>query len=587
MILRLEEEPALHRSGRVQMQDSKTENVLPESAEEDIPLSPPPPLMWLGHDNKRSIRDRLRLGSELDESLVNALSQGPWLGLALANEQIGYDERPSRSRFKAILRLRAIITRGWKSDLTTITPIIPRIGTCSNLWAQIVANHSSAVKASVLASGAIDDVRLDTTSPMLTSAGGIGPGSSALTPHEEGIDVDLEILNDMRRLVEGVMEDEQQLKELLEAKGEDAQLLLDALQVLAKLSDVATNLRSLMLKMMLQLSKRSGLCPQCLMIENVERLGDRPVAHGGFGDVWKGKIGQQIVCLKTVKVYEFSDISKLLKEYMREAIVWQQLKHPNLLPFLGMCYLDKAQTQLCLVSPWMERGNLVRFLENTPRADVDHYSLVYDVASGLSYLHDEDIVHGDLKGLNVLITPDERACITDFGLSRVQGTHKFGLTSTKIDKGTTRYSSPELLTGSNSSLSSDIYAFGCVCYEIFEGKAPFQELKLDASVIVTVLIHKKHPSRPELTSLNDTMWEIMVDCWAVEPWKRPEASDVLTRVANLECLVGEEEGGGSIKPAPSGDVYLLSVIGKNVKRPRLDVAALTQLQKNLGCLSQV
>ncbi|KAG7090226.1 hypothetical protein E1B28_011826 [Marasmius oreades] len=389
-------------------------------------------------------------------------------------------------------------------------------------------------------------------------------------------------LDDLRCIVKGVLEDEQRSRKLLETKGDDAQLWLDALQVLGELPDVPSKLRSSILKMMLRLAKRSGLCPQCLMIKNVKRLGDFPVGGGGFGDVWKGKIGEQTVCLKVVKVYLVSDVRQLLTEYMREAIVWRQLKHPNLLPFMGMYYLDKTREQLCLVSPWMERGNLVRYLKDTPREQVDHYSLVYDVASGLSYLHRMKIVHGDLKGVNILVTPDERACIGDFGLSRVADTHALRLTSSTAthSKGTTRWLSPEILSSDppcTSSTFSDIYAFACVCYEIFTGNVPFHEL-VDGAVIVAVLIHKKYPPRPNLTSVNDRIWKIMVDCWDSNPQLRPAASEVLTRVAGFVSL----KTGGSINSASDWDTFNLSQIWKNVKYPLLDTSALIRLQSNLG-----
>ncbi|KAF9255402.1 kinase-like protein [Marasmius fiardii PR-910] len=388
-------------------------------------------------------------------------------------------------------------------------------------------------------------------------------------------------LEEILRIVESVLEDEKQSKQLMESKGEDAQLWLDALHVLAKLPVIATALRSSILKAMVHLSRRSGLFPQCLMINNVKKLGEYPVGGGGFGDVWEGKIGEQTVCLKVVKPYLTSDVRQLLREYMREAIVWQQLQHPNLLPFMGMYYFNEARSQLCLVSPWMERGNLDRFLKSTAREHVDHYSLVYDVASGLAYLHSRKIVHGDLKGVNILITPDERACIADFGLSRVADSHAIKLTSstTTQSKGTTRWLSPELLRPdppSATSMLSDMYAFSCVCYEIFTGSIPFHELN-DAAVIVAVLIYNKQPSRPELALLNDGMWDIMVDCWNTNPRLRPAASDVLARVAGFKSL----KTGSIIKPAPDWDDYRFAQIWKEVKYPLLDAATLVRLQKGL------
>ncbi|KAF9256238.1 kinase-like protein [Marasmius fiardii PR-910] len=395
-----------------------------------------------------------------------------------------------------------------------------------------------------------------------------------------------ENLDDVLRIVEGVLRDQQQSRKLLETTGEDAQIWLDTLQVLTELPGTAGKLRSSILKMTLHLSKRSGLCPQCLMVKNVKRLGDFPVGGGGFGDVWKGKIGEQIVCLKVVKVYLVSDVQKLLKEYMREAIVWQQLKHPNVLPFMGIYYLDKAREQLCLVSPWMERGNLTRFLKEAPSENVDHYSLAYDVAFGLAYLHSRKIVHGDMKGVNILITPDGRACIGDFGLSRVADTQAIRLTSstTVHARGTTRWLAPELLRTDPpciASMSSDIYAYACVCYEIFTGNIPFHELT-DGAVIVAVLLDKKHPPRPhpDLTPLTDDMWSIMVSCWNLEAHLRPEALELFTNFLRPDGLKSLKTH-HTIHPAPEWDTFSLAQLWKNVKLPQIDTATLVRLQEKL------
>lgn len=58
----------------------------------------------------------------------------------------------------------------------------------------------------------------------------------------------------------------------------------------------------------------------------------------------------------------------MLQIYAKEAIVWGQLRHPNVVPFLGIYYLNEAREQVCLVSPWMKNGNLVNYLKNKPSA---------------------------------------------------------------------------------------------------------------------------------------------------------------------------------------------------------------------------
>jgi len=145
---------------------------------------------------------------------------------------------------------------------------------------------------------------------------------------------------------------------------------------------------------MMHLSKKSGLYPNCLVLDNVTKIGEHPVAAGGFGEIWRGLIGGQMACLKVVKVYSNSDVQKLLRvciqeaglllrylptgiqEFFKEAILWRQLDHPNVLPFLGLYFLDDSRQRVCLISPWMRNGNLRHFLSNNPDSSIDRARLV-------------------------------------------------------------------------------------------------------------------------------------------------------------------------------------------------------------------
>jgi len=112
-----------------------------------------------------------------------------------------------------------------------------------------------------------------------------------------------------------------------------------------------------------------------------------PVAGGGFGDVYKGQYRNQEIALKVLKVYQKSDLQKLLKvtvspgsrlvpanesdqDFSCEAVTWRQLDHPNVLPFYGVFHLDKKAGRVCLASPWLEFGNVVQYLaERAPKAN--------------------------------------------------------------------------------------------------------------------------------------------------------------------------------------------------------------------------
>ncbi|KAL0570204.1 hypothetical protein V5O48_011760 [Marasmius crinis-equi] len=391
--------------------------------------------------------------------------------------------------------------------------------------------------------------------------------------------IDQEELTHLERL----FEDKQEVETLLEQRGEDAQIWLDRLQVLVDDPDLNTTpqLRSSMLTVMIRLSKLSGLHPKCLSIQNVHKLGHHPVASGGFGDVWKGVVGDSrgpIVCLKVVKVYVSSDVKALFREYLREAIVWRQLKHPNLLPFLGIYYLQD-ESQFCLVSPWMEKGNLMQYLKTAGKENVDHLALVYDVATGLAYLHYRKVVHGDLKGVNILITPDGRACIADFGLSRIADTHALRLTtSTSRPAGTGRWLAPEILSvESGPTKESDVYAFGC----IFTGRQPFHELPNEMAVAVQVLVNKRRPLRPKETpELSDEMWNLLELCWDSKPTSRPTAARIVERVESMIKI----DRASVISPAKSWSDAMFAQIWNNVEHeylPLTEPASQTPLEELL------
>ncbi|KAJ7139274.1 kinase-like domain-containing protein [Mycena epipterygia] len=285
--------------------------------------------------------------------------------------------------------------------------------------------------------------------------------------------------------------------------------------------------RAMLSKALLRLSRESGLHPTCFVLSGLEKVGHQ-VAGGGFGDVWKSLVGGRTVAVKSMRIFQDADIKEALKEFGREAVIWRQLSHPNLLPFFGLYYLD---TRLCLVSPWMEHGHLLQFLRNAP-STIDRVSLILDVAMGLEYLHSNKVVHGDLKAMNVLVTPSQRACIADFGLSSVVDVISLRFThSTPSPRGgTARHQAPELLLGESSvHFGSDVYAFACMCYEILTGKAPFFNLNNDMAVAMKVVTGHR-PPRPETSP--EKLWMLLQDCWEQKPEKRPTAPELIERLVS-------------------------------------------------------
>ncbi|KAK6966795.1 kinase domain-containing protein [Favolaschia claudopus] len=317
----------------------------------------------------------------------------------------------------------------------------------------------------------------------------------------------------------------------LKQRGTKAQELLDLIQDLLDL-DSFSIIRPMLFKAMWRLSRESNLYPRCFTLTGLHKVG-KQLAGGGYGDIWKGLVRGQSVCVKILRIFQHSDITMAVKEFGPEALIWRQLCHPNVLPFFGLYYIEQ---RLCLISPWMENGHIMEFLKvNSPDLP-RRFSMILDVSSGLEYLHKENIIHGDLKGINILVTPSERACIADFGLSTIVDGMTLRLTTstTANHGGTMRYNAPELFRPGDTgkkTFSSDIYALGCVGYEIMTGQIPFPGFN-EAQVMFCVLDDKRPERLPSCigTPALDSIWELLELCWDREKEKRPSADDITKRL---------------------------------------------------------
>ena len=125
-----------------------------------------------------------------------------------------------------------------------------------------------------------------------------------------------------------------------------------------------------------------------MVLKAVDIIGDS-VADGSFGDVYKARLGNQVLALKILKVKKRSEMDVLRKvnrginlvfastllipfqQFSCEAVTWRQISHPNVLPFYGAYHLEDAEPpRLCLAMPWMEHGDMVHFLaEVAPDTD--------------------------------------------------------------------------------------------------------------------------------------------------------------------------------------------------------------------------
>ncbi|KAL4244339.1 EKC/KEOPS complex subunit BUD32, partial [Abortiporus biennis] len=326
---------------------------------------------------------------------------------------------------------------------------------------------------------------------------------------------------------------------LLSLRGAEALEVISYMESLlddSQMDQLSQDQRHELRYLILRLSKDSSILPPSVFINGTTCLDTDAIAGGAFADIYPATYQNKKVALKRLRVFRatISERDSHNEAFCREALVWRQLQHENILPFFGVDR-DTFSPFLCMVSPWMEYGNVMQCRAQRLAAglSVPFQSWVTEIAEGLKYLHDERVVHGDLRGANILITEDLRVQLADFGLSKFANTTTASWGS--LGGGTTRWMAPELFQGLRPSFASDIYAFACVCLELHTGKHPFPELLLESQVIARVL-QGGRPEKPTTGfTIDPDLWDIVTHCWTASPEERPDAS-FLTKAIKEEDL---------------------------------------------------
>ncbi|XP_051666659.1 megakaryocyte-associated tyrosine-protein kinase isoform X2 [Manacus candei] len=233
-------------------------------------------------------------------------------------------------------------------------------------------------------------------------------------------------------------------------------------------------------------------------------LGDC-IGKGEFGDVLQGEYMGQKVAVKNIKC----DVTA--QAFLAETAAMTKVQHRNLVCLLGVI----LHNGLYIVMEFMSKGNLVNFLRTRGRALVPTQQLLLfalDVAQGMDYLESKKLVHRDLAARNILISEENVAKVSDFGLAQV---NPKGTDTTLLP---VKWTAPEALKHNKFSSKSDVWSYGILLWETFSfGRAPYPKMTLKE---VTELLEQGYRMDPP-EGCPPTVYALMKSCWEMEPGKRP------------------------------------------------------------------
>jgi serine/threonine protein kinase len=268
------------------------------------------------------------------------------------------------------------------------------------------------------------------------------------------------------------------------------------------------------------------------------------IAIGGMGEVWQATdlvIGRQ-VAIKILKDEYLGDPG-FLERFRAEA------RHAALVNHEGIANVfdyGEEEGSAYLVMELVPGEALSTILEREHVLPTDKVlDIVAQTAAALQAAHAAGLVHRDIKPGNLLITPDGRVKITDFGIARIAD--QVPLTATGQVMGTVQYLSPEQASGHPASPTTDIYSLGIVAYEALAGRRPFTGESQVA--IAMAQINETPPDLP--VTVSEPVRNLVYSCIAKNPADRPQTAAHLSRAASA-LRRGDVRGAGAAVPAILG-----------------------------------
>lgn len=246
-----------------------------------------------------------------------------------------------------------------------------------------------------------------------------------------------------------------------------------------------------------------------------QQLGDC-VGRGAFGSVYRAlnwSTGETVA----IKQVRLADLPRSeLNVIMQEIDLLKNLNHPNIVKYHGFV---KSYESLYIILEYCENGSLHSICKNFGKFPENLVSLyTAQVLQGLLFLHEQGVIHRDIKGANILTTKEGLVKLADFGVA----TKAQGLAEGSV-VGTPYWMAPEVIELSGATTASDVWSLGCTVIELLDGKPPYH--KLAPMPALFRIVNDDHPPIPE--GVSPLVRDFLMQCFQKDPNLRVTAKKLL------------------------------------------------------------
>ncbi|CAI0468938.1 unnamed protein product [Linum tenue] len=237
---------------------------------------------------------------------------------------------------------------------------------------------------------------------------------------------------------------------------------------------------------------------------------DNMVASGSYGDLYKGTYCSQEVAIKVLKAERVN--TDMQREFAQEVYIMRKVRHKNVVQFIGACTKPPS---LCIVTEFMSGGSVYDYLHKHKGVFKlpSLLKVAIDISKGMNYLHQNNIIHRDLKAANLLMDENEV-------IEHKPYDHK-----------------------------ADVFSFAIVLWELLTGKLPYEYLT-PLQAAVGVVQKGLRPTIPKHS--NPKLADLLERCWQQDPALRPDFSEIIENLQQIAKEVGDDLGDGRKEKSHGG-----------------------------------